>query len=252
MTSSDVSITPLRCGVLTSAGEAFVPGWAGPIDLQVWAFLVTHPRGSVLFDTGMHPEVRDDAAGRLGGVADLFEIDYEADDSIVAQLESADTDPASVDAIVCSHLHFDHAGGNALLPDARVIVQRAEWEHARHESGSGYAPADWDTGQDLDLVDGERDLFGDGAVTLVPTYGHTPGHQSLRVQVNGRDVMLTADACYLRASLEQRALPAFGWDLELQREVFERFAQFERGGGVLVFGHDPTLGTAATPLLVNP
>jgi N-acyl homoserine lactone hydrolase len=248
---SDLTIAPLRCGVLSAAGDAFVAGWAGSIDLQVWAFLIGHPRGTVLFDTGMHPTVRRDATKRLGGVADLFEIDYGADDDVASQIRDIGTDPESITTVVCSHLHFDHAGGNELLPQARVLVQRREWEHARHESGSGYARADWDTGQDLVLLDGEHDLFGDGTVVTVPTYGHTPGHQSLVVRTASREIMLTADACYLRASLEQRALPAFGWDLERQSEVLEQFADFERGGGVLVFGHDPVLGTEASPLMTR-
>lgn len=250
--SDTLTITPLRCGVISAAGEAFVSGWAGSIDLQVWAFLISHPEGTILFDTGMHPSLRQHAADRLGSVADLFEIDYGADDDVVSQIEDAGTDPGSITTVVCSHLHFDHAGGNELLPHARVLVQRREWEHARHESGSGYARADWDTGQDLMLVDGEHDLFGDGSAVTVPTYGHTPGHQSLRARIGSREIMLTADACYLRASLERRALPAFGWDLERQGDVLERFAAFERGGGILVFGHDPVLGTEATPLLTRP
>lgn len=249
--TDEVTITPLRCGVLSADGEAFVPGWAGSIDLQVWAFVVHHPRGVVLFDTGMHPIVRHDAAGRLGGVADLFEIDYGPDDDVVAQLANVDLEADSITTVVCSHLHFDHAGGNGLLPDVPVIVQRRELEHARQESAAGYASADWETGQDLTLVDGEHDVFGDGTVVLLPTYGHTPGHQSLKARVGKREVLLTADACYLRASLEQRALPLFGWDLERQRQVFERFAGFERNGGVLVFGHDPALGTDATRLLTR-
>jgi glyoxylase-like metal-dependent hydrolase (beta-lactamase superfamily II) len=235
--------------VLSAAAEAFVEGMTGDVDLQVWAFVIEHPQGTVLFDTGMHPAIRADANDHIGGVADLFRITYGPDDDVHAQLTSARIEPTSIDRIVCSHLHFDHAGGNSLVPDARVVVQRREWEHARGEEGMGYTHDDWDTGQDLELVDGKHDLFGDGRVMCVPTYGHTPGHQSLLVRLDDGDLLLTADACYLRASLVALSLPAFGWDLERQRGVMQDFARREAAGTTLVFGHDPVLSTAATGLL---
>lgn len=235
--------------MLSAEADAFVEGMAGDVDLQVWAFAISHRQGTVLFDTGMHPAVRDDAGDHVGSVARLFRIDYTHRDDIEAQLTAAEVDPASIERVVCSHLHFDHAGGNSLLPDARIVVQRREWEHARGEEGGGYAHADWDTGQDLELVDGEYDVFGDGRVVCLPTFGHTPGHQSLLVRLDGGDLLLTADACYLRASLEALALPAFGWDLDRQREVIRDFARREAAGTTLVFGHDAVLAPEAEALL---
>ena len=198
MAADEIRIHPLRCGTLSAAGEAFVAGAEGVLDLQVWSFLVEHPSGPLLFDTGMHPQLRSDAKGRIGGLADLFEIRYGDDEDVVSRVGSAGVDPASVPVIVASHLHFDHVGGNELLPDARVVVQRREWEHARRGDDGAYVPADLALGHDLELVDGEHDLFGDGRVICVPTYGHTPGHQSLLVRLAEGDVLLTADACYLR------------------------------------------------------
>lgn len=249
MTDDGVRVRALRCGVLSATAAAFVEGLPGDLDLQVWAFVVEHPRGTILFDTGMHPQLRTDPHARLGGLADLFRIDYGADDDVGSRLAATEIDPARVDRIVCSHLHFDHAGGNALVPDARVVVQRSEWEHVHAEENGGYVRADWDTGHDVELVDGPHDLFGDGLVQCVPTFGHTPGHQSLLVRTPNGELLLTADACYLRASLERLALPAFGWDLDLQREVMRNFAAREAAGTTLVFGHDPILSPTARTLL---
>ncbi len=246
----DVRIRPLRCGVLRAPGTVFVSGLEGAVTLQVWAFLIMHPRGVVLFDTGMHPALRDDPRSHLGALADLFELDYGPDDDVSSVLGAAELAPDDIDVIIASHLHFDHAGGNVLVPNSRVLVQRAELDHARTaDEGGGYVRSVWDTGHDLQVVDGEHDVFGDGRVVCVPTFGHTPGHQSLLVRLGGGDVVLTADACYLRQSLERRALPGFGWDLDRQRRVLDRFALLEAGGATLVFGHDPDLSPAARALL---
>ncbi|TMA68197.1 MAG: MBL fold metallo-hydrolase, partial [Deltaproteobacteria bacterium] len=75
-----------------------------------------------------------------------------------------------------------------------------------------YDARNYDTGHEVLAVDGEHDLFGDGRVVCLPTYGHTPGHQSLRVRLGGGDVVLTADACYLRRTLEELHLPAIVHD----------------------------------------
>ena len=247
----EVRIRPLRCGTLTAPGEAFVAGMDGDVTLQVWAFVVEHPDGVALFDTGMHPEVGIDPRGRLGSLARAFAIDLGPDDDVGARLATAGVDVDGIDVVISSHLHFDHAGGNALVPEARVVVQRAELDHARGEDGGGYVPADWDTGQDLEVIDGEHDVFGDGRVLCLPTPGHTPGHQSLVVRLGAGDVVLTADACYLRRSLEARALPSFGWDLERQRRVLDRLARLEADGATLVFGHDPVLSPAARAVLAE-
>ena len=50
-------------------------------------------------------------------------------------------------------------------------------------------------------INGEHDLFGDGRIVTIPTFGHTPGHQSLKVRLDSGDIILTADACYLKESL---------------------------------------------------
>jgi glyoxylase-like metal-dependent hydrolase (beta-lactamase superfamily II) len=150
--------------------------------------------------------------------------------------------------IVCSHLHFDHCGGNALLGDVPVVVQRMEWEAAHGaDSGVAYLTADFDTGQDVRLVDGEHDVFGDGTVVCVPTPGHTAGHQSLRVRTAERELVLTGDACYFRRSLETSMLPMFGHDRAEQLRTFDVLRALEAAGAHLVFGHDPDQWPDDTP-----
>src|SRR5262249_12264040 len=131
------------------------------------------------------------------------------------RLATLDTDVGDIAFLVNSHLHYDHSGGNHQIPNARLVVQRPEWE-AGHQpeaiAANYYQPQDYDLGHDILVVDGEHDLFGDGSVVCVPTYGHTPGHQALRVRCEHGDVVLAADACYLRRTLEELHLPGIVHD----------------------------------------
>lgn len=91
------------------------------------------------------------------------------------------------------------------------------------------------------MIDGEHDVFGDGAVVCFPTHGHTPGHQSLRVRIGNDAVVLTGDACYLRRTLENLHLPTAAYDREQMLESLRRLRTLRDRGAVIITGHDPEL-----------
>ncbi len=237
-----IRLYAFSCGWLEGAADLFLPEAPGRLRAPVPSYLIAHPRGHVLFDTGMHPDVQTAPETRLGSIAHLFAIEFVPGEEVSARLQAADVDPAKVEFLVNSHLHFDHAGGNVLVPNARWVVQRREWEAARDPdvgAANGLARADWDHGHDVVLADGEYDLFGDGSVVCVPTWGHTPGHQSLRVRLASGDVILTADACYLRRTLEEMLLPRIVYDAEAMRQSLLALRTWQKRGARLLFGHDP-------------
>jgi hypothetical protein len=135
-----------------------------------------------------------DPAGRLGSrLARLFRIGFKPGEEVSARLEAIDRDPARIDLIINSHFHFDHVGGNALIPNATMLVQRREWDAGMDPDTAtkrGFNPRDFDLGHKLRLVDGEHDVFGDGSVVCLPTHGHTPGHQSLKLQLDSGEIAL--------------------------------------------------------------
>jgi hypothetical protein len=101
----------------------------------------------------------------------------------VAQLRELGIAPESVSHLVQSHLHIDHTGALGHFPDATVIVQAQELDAARAAEpphAHGYVREDFDqAGLDWRPVEGELDLFGDGAIRLLSTPGHSAGHMSL-------------------------------------------------------------------------
>jgi len=125
----NLSVHAFTCGHLEGELDRVMEGGTGEIAMPVPVFLIEHPKGRVLFDTGLHPDCQHDPLGRLGErMASLYNIRFSPGEKIDSRLEAIDRDPARIDLIINSHFHFDHVGGNALIPNATMIVQRREWE----------------------------------------------------------------------------------------------------------------------------
>ncbi|PWU20282.1 MAG: MBL fold metallo-hydrolase [Candidatus Rokuibacteriota bacterium] len=217
--------------------------WTVPIP----CFLVVHPRGRVLFDTGVHEDAIGDPVGRLGAErAARFGIRSQTGDDVVSQLARLALRPADVTHVVNSHFHFDHCGGNEFFPRAAFLVQRREMEAARTPAilATGRyrpSPQDFDHPLPYCLVDGEHDVFGDGSVVAIPTPGHTPGHQSLLIRAaKGPPIVLAGDACYTKENMDRDLLPLVVWDPdEMSRSLASLRALRDTHGATLLYGHDP-------------
>ncbi len=230
----------ITCGHPTIPTAFLLAGREGATRVPITSYLIEHPRGRVVFDSGMHINTQLNPAAHVGDVlARLHQFDYGTGEDIAARLTEIDVDPASVTHVINSHLHFDHCGGNTLLPNATVVVQRAELA-AAEEGGEvrGYVTTDFDTGQPRHLIDGEHDLFSDGSVVLIPTYGHTPGHQSVRVRTDKGEFVLCGDACYLKESLDTMTLPGIIADAVGVTRAFQLFRGLQSNGATIMYGHD--------------
>jgi glyoxylase-like metal-dependent hydrolase (beta-lactamase superfamily II) len=238
-----LNVYAFTCGWVTGEFGRLMEGGEGDITVPVPVFLIEHPKGKALFDTGLHPDCQYDAQGRLGErLAGLFQIGFRPGEEVSARLEAIGRDPAKIDLMINSHFHFDHCGGNALIPNATLLVQRREWDagmDADSAAQRGFNPRDFDLGHKLRLIDGEHDVFGDGSVVCLPTHGHTPGHQSLKLRLGGGEVVLAADACYFCQTLRERRLPRFAYDKAAMLASLDRLAALEKAGARIVFGHDP-------------
>jgi N-acyl homoserine lactone hydrolase len=143
--------------------------------------------------------------------------------------------PRDVDAVIVSHLHFDHAGGLEFVKHADVYVQAAELAAARNPpvyQQELYNPADFEHDLQWKPLDGDTDVFGDGTLRVLSTPGHTPGHQSLYVEFEHRKpLVLMGDATYSLAKMRQRRLSAVVWSADATVASWERFEEIEREAG---------------------
>lgn len=232
----------LSCGFLEFEKNLFFPASAAGerILAPVSSYLIVHPKGKLVFDTGIHCDALADPVARLGKrVASLFAVRARAGDGVVGQLAVLDLKPDDIRYVVNSHFHFDHCGCNASFPRAAFLVQRAELATARAEP-KRYDSKDWDLPLDYRAVEGEHDVFGDGSVVLLPTPGHTAGHQSLWIRAGGAtQFLLAGDACYTREHLEKTILPTNTYDAAQMTESMNKLrALRDRQGVMLLYGHD--------------
>lgn len=237
------ALVPLCLGWMSNDASLMVPGETGTMRYPIPGYAVVHERGTVLFDTGLHEPLMT-STDELGALAPMFAPELTPDDFAEARLTEAGIDPDSVTHVVNSHLHFDHCGRNGPFPHAVTLIQADEWEAAQHPTKYAYVgvPLDEIGAGDLRLVDGAVDLFGDGTVVLVPTPGHTVGHQSLLVRASneaGADsALLVGDACYLRRMLTARLTPGFASDVAGQLASYDVLERYEAAGTRLIFSHD--------------
>lgn len=235
-------LVPLTCGRLTVPTSLMLAGGEGSTTVPVTSMLIDHPHGRVLFDTGLHLATQDDPVGHLGElITSVNAVHHDTGEDVASRLEQIDVDPATIRYVVNSHLHYDHCGGNRQLPNATIIVQRAELDSAQELSQvHGYVTDDFLTGQPILAIDGEHDLFGDSSVVCFPTHGHTAGHQSMQVTTpSGNTYVLCGDACYFAKSLASMTMPAITTDPDRTRRSLEQLRELQRAGARMVFGHDP-------------
>jgi N-acyl homoserine lactone hydrolase len=234
-----IRITPVESAFMTTDTATLCAGGTGRVRIPVSCWIVEHPKGMVIFDTGLHADLTEDTS-LLGVLDNVFEIEMKQD--LAGQIRDAGIDPARIDYIVFSHLHFDHSGGTAAITNGRIVVQQAEWRFVQNmtdRESVPYTTSDYNLGHDVQQIEGFHDIFGDATVVCIPTPGDTPGHQSLRVRLESGDVMLVGDCCNWRRMLDEDLLPPFGFDGELQRKSMQILRDAEASGARLMFGHDP-------------
>ena len=243
--SDELELFAVHCGGERgdmSVFDPFHPELGRKVVLPYFVYVVTHPDGVVLFDTGGHPDLISDPHRHLGPIADSIEVLMEPGDAVVDKLAEVGLKPRDIRHVVLSHLHYDHAGGIAFFPDATFHLQRRELELARHPpiyQAGLYVSADFEHPVTWNLIDGELDLFDDGRLLLFPTPGHTRGHQSMLVRLDEEPVILVADAAAEPRNVSERILTgivASPDDMIASFERLERMADEE--GATLLFTHD--------------
>lgn len=237
-----VKLFAFACGEVTVPADSFLAGEEGSLTVPIPAYLIDHPQGKVLFDTGLNLAIRQHKEELLGPLAATQDIHFPEGADIVSHLKRLGVDASEIRYVINSHLHYDHCGGNQHFPRAVVLWQQREWKAAQNPktwAAGIYVPADFDHGQEIVRLEGEHDLYGDGTLVLFPTYGHTPGHQSLRVSLDSGIVVLAADCCYVKRTLDHLHMPRGAYRMEEAKASVMKLRALQSEGARIFFGHDP-------------
>lgn len=208
----------------------------GGATLPVQAFLVRHPDGVLLFDTGLGDEYPP--------------FDRMLAPTVRRSLEEAllalDVRPGDLTAVIVCHLHYDHAGGNPLFPGVLILVQAREYEAVGELSYIIPDRVDF-PGTELRLVRGDEEVMP--GVRMVPTAGHTPGHQSLVIDDDEGAVVLAGQASYTVAEfVGPKAEPARGYKTAWDQDAFPNSLAYLQGLNPqrVFFSHDERFWEPAT------
>lgn len=194
------------------------------IEIPVTAYLIEHPKGKILIDTGFHKDVR------LHPVKNLTLIHYLVNKPLQSRGQAVDEmlaelgiQPENLDYVILTHLHTDHAGGVKQFKHAKkILVNDRELAYAQ-KNKLEFVASLWEgvpletfkfDRSDIGPANESYDLFGDGTIQLVFLPGHTPGLTGILIQNNGKCLLLTSDCGYARKSWEQMILPGVMADRE--------------------------------------
>ncbi len=242
----------LDCGIITPANvDAYGLKPEQMVDTRMVTpcFLIVHPRGSLMWDTG---EIPDRAF--KDGVSPQKLNAFTVDRPLLPQLAAIGYAPANITYMALSHYHLDHVANAGLFAGSTWIVQKGDRDpilapRPANPPAVGRVPdpqffeglADAKT---IVLNGEDHDVFGDGTVVIKSTPGHTPGHQALYLKLaNTGNVLLSGDLYHYPEEITYKKIPSFDTSKEQttkSREQMEDFVKQNRAQ--LWIQHDYTSG----------
>jgi glyoxylase-like metal-dependent hydrolase (beta-lactamase superfamily II) len=242
--SPDIRLYVLDCGRIDFRDMGMFDD-SGALDgkpgsMSAPCFLIRHPQGDLLWDTGLGDAIADHPGGAelAPGIRTTVRV------KLVDQLKALGLTPADIDYLAFSHWHEDHTGNANLFGHATWILQRRELAAA---TGSTPPPFEslrpvgaWKTARTR-IVDGDADVFGDGSVKLLLLPGHTPGHQALELHLpRAGVVLLSGDLYHSREARQLRRVPKVNVDRAATLASMARFESIAtRTHARVVIQHDP-------------
>ncbi|MGY8711967.1 N-acyl homoserine lactonase family protein [Bradyrhizobium sp. 18BD] len=211
----------LNCGEGTAGDiSRWTPGLneGKTMDFVDSCYLIKHAKGWFLWDTG----IADSVAAMPNGLApaDPKAVTWRRPKTLAGQLEQLGVKPDDVKAMAVSHTHPDHSGNVELFPQATLYVQKAEYDWPGANNEPRFKPS-----HPVELLSGDKDVFGDGSVTILSTPGHTPGHQSLLVKLPKTGaVVLSGDAVHFKDNWDNRRVPSMNVNKELSASSMQKIS----------------------------
>src|SRR6266571_812074 len=241
----------LDCGKITGVGEAafgFQPGQLANTEMFTPCFLIAHPRGTMIWDTGEIADAQFKAPGPATQGA------FTVAKPLLPQLAEIGYTPRAITYLALSHYHGDHVANANLFAGSTWIVQKGDRDpilapRPAVQPATGRVPDpkffEGLANSKTVLLNGEdHDVFGDGTVVIKFTPGHTPGHQALFLKLaNTGNLLLSGDLYHYPEEITYKKIPSFDTDKEQtakSRAMIEEFVK--QNNAQLWIQHDYTAG----------
>jgi len=226
--------------------------WLQPLPIYAWA--IEHPEGIILIDTG--ETARTLEPGYFPWWNPYFQLSIKpcltAEDEAGSRLRTLGIEPEDVRWVILTHLHTDHIGGLHHFPNAEIIISRREYELTGGWRGQmrGYLTQRWPKWLEPRLIDYEAKPIGPfpesfmltkaGDVCLIPTEGHTGGHLSVLLQIDGLSLFFAGDASYTLQLMLDQIVDGVAQDEVSSRQTLKRILQYvQEFPTVYLPSHDP-------------
>lgn len=219
--------------------------------LPVYTYLIEHPAGNVLVDTGWHTDVRTDRVRHLSWELDMAsKAVLPPGEAVSEQLDRLGLSASQIDTVLLTHLDVDHVSGLELVKDAKTICAHPAELRAASRHDIRYHKQLWQNIPiaPLNMTQSETgpnglsfDVFGDSSVIFVDLAGHSDGTTGVIIQNEGRFVILTSDACYNRQNRELLKLQGITTDRDSAMRALVWIQKMSRKPGCveILSTHDP-------------
>jgi len=226
-TPADVELWRLDCGqVQVNDLNAFSDtlAYSGQKKrLVASCYLIRHGGDYLLWDTGLPEAVIGKPVSATDAMSPILTT------TIKQQLARIGVKPEQVGRVGISHYHFDHVGQAAGFPNATLLIGKGDADAlTAGKPGTSTEPLKpwFGGGAKIEAVDGDKDVFGDGIVTMLTMPGHTPGHHALLVLLKGKGpVLLSGDLAHFRENYDRNGVPPFNTDRAQTLASLDRFKQ---------------------------
>jgi N-acyl homoserine lactone hydrolase len=181
-------------------------------------YLLKHSQGWMLWDTGLADAIAAMPEGQKPD--DPKATHWFRPKTLASQLDAIGVKPSDIKFVAVSHTHPDHIGNVEMFPQAMLYVQKAEYDWPGAKNAPRFKPE-----HPVTKLEGDKDIFGDGSVTILSTPGHTPGHQSLLIKLPKTGaIVLSGDAVHFKSNWDNRGVPVGNTGQEQTKTSMEKIA----------------------------
>jgi N-acyl homoserine lactone hydrolase len=230
----EVTLTRLDCGNGFNDQRRFSDSFAytdPKVPFTFSCYVIKHGTDYMVWDTGYLPGSTPSATNK----------------PITDELAQLQINPEQVKYVGISHFHADHTGQLAPFANATLLIGKGDWDGLNAQPPMGGANVagfkDWmgSTSRKVEPLTADKDVFGDGSVTILRTPGHTPGHQALLVRLKEKGpVLLSGDAVHFHENYTNDGVPGFNYDRAQTIASIERMKQIEKNlKATVIIQHDP-------------